>query len=222
MVQTSNYCWPKLLEALQPLKKNTKQDLVWTWVCQVTDVVVGEPPAVCEITLPEVLASALCSLCTVRVLPQPKNTCHQLDSGTIRLGDGTACSEGRLNINKILAPCEVPLRLPFPQAGKQLLNSWSSFKVKLIDDEFFLRLSISSSFELMENVNLSKLHFVLTLNIFCFLSHTYVGSLCFPSEFSTLNKTSNSCSTYVFDILVMLLPLWLWLNYYTQKMRGHR
>ena len=78
-----------------------------------TDVVVGEPPAVCEITLPEVLASA----------PQPKNTCHQLDSGTIRLGDGTACSEGRLNINKILAPCEVPLRLPFPQAGKQLLNS---------------------------------------------------------------------------------------------------
>ena len=32
----------------------------------------------------------------------PKNTCHQLDSGTIRLGDGTACSEGRLNINKIL------------------------------------------------------------------------------------------------------------------------
>ena len=88
-----------------------------------TDVVVGEPPAVCEITLPEVLASArsgwlaLCAGLAGSV--QPKNTCHQLDSGTIRLGDGTACSEGRLNINKILAPCEVP----FPQAGKQLLNS---------------------------------------------------------------------------------------------------
>ena len=67
-----------------------------------TDVVVGEPPAVCEITLPEVLASA----------PQPKNTCHQLDSGTIRLGDGTACSEGRLNINKILP------RLPFVKMKK--------------------------------------------------------------------------------------------------------
>ena len=69
MVQTSKYCWPKLLEALQPLKKNTKQDLVWTWVCQVTDVVVGEPPAVCEITLPEVLASALHSASAEKHVP---------------------------------------------------------------------------------------------------------------------------------------------------------
>ena len=51
---------------------------------------------------PEVLASA----------PEPKNTCHQLDSRTIRLGDGTACSEGRLNINKILP------RLPFVKMEK--------------------------------------------------------------------------------------------------------
>jgi hypothetical protein len=95
----------------------------------VTDVVVGEPPAVCEITLPEVLASArsgwlaLCAGLAGSV--QPKNTCHQLDSGTIRLGDGTACSEGRLNINKILTPLRssTSLRLPFPQAGKQLIKS---------------------------------------------------------------------------------------------------
>ena len=96
---------------------------------------------------------------------QPKNTCHQLDSGTIRLGDGTACSEGRLNINKILAPCEVPLRLPFPQAGKQLLNSWSSFKVKLIDDDDFF----SSTF----NFIFFSINRKCEIKVFCILFERY-------------------------------------------------